>query len=83
MGILLSFLALVLDLVILGVIYWGATTILAKMPFIPQPAKDILIVVIQVIVVIIAVIWAVEWARMALMGAPGWGFPTFIPFRRG
>jgi hypothetical protein len=82
MGIFISFLLLLLNLVIIGVLYWGITEILAVIPFIPQPIKNVLLTILKVIVVIIAVIWVANWVMVVLANGAGFGVPVFIPYHR-
>lgn len=59
MGLVAALLGLILLLVIIGVLFWGIQTILAKVP-IAEPFATIIYVVIVVVGVIIAV-YVVIW----------------------
>jgi hypothetical protein len=79
MPLLISFLILLLNLVILGVVYWGIKEIVGKVipsTWLPDPAKQVLLTVVKVIVVVIAAVWIVSWL-IAVLGGGGFAVPMF------
>jgi hypothetical protein len=78
MSWLTSFLILLLNLVILGVIYWGVCQVVGLIPaaWVPDNIKGVLLTILKVIVVIIAVIWIASWL-IGIIGGGGFGVPMF------
>ena len=78
MSLLISFLVLLLNLVILGVIFWGIRAIVGLIPpeWVSDRVKQVVLTIVKVIVVILAVVWAADWLIMVL-GGGGFTVPMF------
>ncbi len=76
MALLISFLILLLNLVILGVIFWGLSTVIGLCAKWLGEAAPVLQTIVKVICVIIGVVWIAGWL-IGFLGGGGFSVPMF------